>query len=93
MTDEVRHRLHEATLHSLAAIGDALASGDVDTLRIELHSMRGGFALAGDTEVRDACAEMERIVNEGGADAINALWPGIQSRIEQALSRLAGGGT
>ncbi|WP_175965427.1 hybrid sensor histidine kinase/response regulator [Burkholderia sp. BCC0322] len=89
MTDEVRRTLHEATLHSLAAIGDALVSGDVDTLRIELHSMRGGFALAGDTEARDACAEMERIVNEGGADAINALWPGIQSRIEQALSRLA----
>ncbi|WP_175746816.1 hybrid sensor histidine kinase/response regulator [Burkholderia pyrrocinia] len=92
MTDEVRRTLHEATLHSIAAIGDALASGDADTLRIELHSMRGGFALAGDAEARDACAEMERAVNDGGADAVNALWPGFQSRIEQALSRLAGCG-
>ncbi|UEP51575.1 response regulator [Burkholderia ambifaria] len=89
MTDEVRHRLHEATLHSLAAIGDALANGDADTLRIELHSMRGGFALTGDTEARDACAEMERAVNDGGANAVNALWLGFQSRIEKALSRLA----
>ncbi|MBR8128948.1 hybrid sensor histidine kinase/response regulator [Burkholderia ambifaria] len=89
MTDEVRHRLHEATLHSLAAIGDALANGDADTLRIELHSMRGGFALTGDTEARDACAEMERAVNDGGATAVNALWLGFQSRIEKALSRLA----
>lgn len=42
--------LHDATLHSLAAIGEALASGNIDTLRIELHSMRGGFVPAGDAD-------------------------------------------
>lgn len=92
MTDEVRRTLRDATRNSLAAIGDALASGDADTLRIELHSMRGGFALAGDTEARDACAEMERAANDGGADAANVLWPGFLSRIERALSRLDGYG-
>ncbi|WP_175771522.1 ATP-binding protein [Burkholderia ambifaria] len=88
MTDEVRHTLHEATLHSLAAIVDALASGDADTLRIELHSMRGGFALAGDSKARDACASAERAMNDGGLDDVERVWPDVQAAIEQAIDRL-----
>jgi two-component system capsular synthesis sensor histidine kinase RcsC len=88
MTDEVRHTLHEATLYSLAAIGDALASGDADTLRIELHSMRGGFALAGDSKARDACASAERAMNDGGLDDVERVWPDVQAAIEQAIDRL-----
>jgi len=88
MTDEVRRTLHDATLHSLAAIGDALASGDADTLRIELHSMRGGFALAGDVDARDACASAERAMNDGGLDEVGRVWPDVQAAIEQAIGRL-----
>jgi two-component system capsular synthesis sensor histidine kinase RcsC len=88
MTDEVRRTLHETTLHSLAAIGDALASGDADTLRIELHSMRGGFALAGDTDARDACASAERAMADGGPDDVRRIWPDVEDAIEQALDRL-----
>ncbi|MGC2943925.1 Hpt domain-containing protein, partial [Burkholderia ambifaria] len=88
MTDEVRRTLHETTLHSLAAIGDALASGDADTLRIELHSMRGGFALAGDTDARDACASAERAMADGGPDDVRRIWPDVEAAIEQALDRL-----
>ncbi|VWB25051.1 hybrid sensor histidine kinase/response regulator [Burkholderia metallica] len=91
MTDEVRHRLHEATLHSLAAIGDALASGDVDTLRIELHSMRGGFALAGDVDARDACARAEHAMQEGGPAALTRIWHSVEDAVRLALGRLSTG--
>ncbi|WP_175884053.1 hybrid sensor histidine kinase/response regulator [Burkholderia sp. BCC0044] len=89
MTDEMREKLTSATLHSLAVIDNALASDDVEAVRIQLHSMRGGFALAGDVEARDACAAMEGIVNAGERDSIDASWPGCRERIERALERLA----
>ncbi|MFJ1213572.1 ATP-binding protein [Burkholderia pyrrocinia] len=88
MTDEVRRTLHDATLNSLAAIGDALASGDADTLRIELHSMRGGFALAGDTEARDACARAEHAMQDGGPEALKRVWDSTEDTVRLALERL-----
>ncbi|WP_175942604.1 hybrid sensor histidine kinase/response regulator [Burkholderia pyrrocinia] len=89
MTDEVRRTLHEATLHSLAAIGDALASGDLDTLRIELHSMRGGFALASDIDARDACARAEHAMRDGGPEALKRVWNSTEAAIRLALGRLS----
>ncbi|WP_321859809.1 hybrid sensor histidine kinase/response regulator [Burkholderia cenocepacia] len=89
MTDEMREKLRGATLHSLAVIEEALSNGDVEPIRIELHSMRGGFALAGDVAASDACAEMERIAYDGDRDALNAGWPGFRACIDQALARLA----
>ncbi|KVP38044.1 hybrid sensor histidine kinase/response regulator [Burkholderia ubonensis] len=92
MSVEIREKLRAATLHSLAVIGDALSSGEIDPVRIELHSMRGGFALAGDTAARDACARAERTVTEDGIDAMNAHWPAFEAEIECALKRLSGAG-
>ncbi|WP_439896713.1 response regulator [Burkholderia ubonensis] len=92
MSVEIREKLRAATLHSLAVIGDALSSGEIDPVKIELHSMRGGFALAGDTAVRDACARAERTVTEDGIDAMNAHWPAFEAEIECALKRLSGAG-
>ncbi|NHV26699.1 hybrid sensor histidine kinase/response regulator [Burkholderia sp. D-99] len=89
MTDEVRRTLRDATLHSLAAIGDALASGDADTLRIELHSMRGGFALAGDVDARDACARAEHAMRDGGPEALKHIWHSIEDAVRLALRRLS----
>ncbi|WP_126283934.1 ATP-binding protein [Burkholderia stagnalis] len=89
MTDEVRRTLHASTLHSLAVIGDALANGDADPVRIELHSMRGGFALAADIDARDACARAERAMQEGGLDALKRVWPDVRGAIDRALERLA----
>lgn len=89
MTDEMREKLTSATRHSLAVIDRALGAGDVEAISIQLHSMRGGFALAGDVEARDACAEMEGIVNAGERGSLDASWPGYRARIEQALERLA----
>ncbi|VWC80783.1 two-component system sensor histidine kinase/response regulator [Burkholderia lata] len=85
MTDEIREHLRTATLRSLAAIDDALSRGDADLGRIELHSMRGGFALAGNTEARDACAAMEQVVNEGGAEALRDRWATFRSEIARQL--------
>nr|WP_063905846.1 response regulator [Burkholderia ubonensis] len=92
MSVEIREKLRAATLHSLAVIGDALSSGEIDPVKIELHSMRGGFALAGDTAARDACARAERTVTEDGIDAMNAHWPAFEAEIECALKRLSGAG-
>ncbi|KVQ87840.1 hybrid sensor histidine kinase/response regulator [Burkholderia ubonensis] len=92
MSVEIREKLRAATLHSLAVIGDALSCGEIDPVRIELHSMRGGFALAGDTAARDACARAERTVTEDGIDAMNAHWPAFEAEIECALKRLSGAG-
>ncbi|AKM02527.1 hypothetical protein ABD05_20060 [Burkholderia pyrrocinia] len=89
MADEVRRTLHEATLYSLAAIGDALASGDADTLRIELHSMRGGFALAGDVDARDACARAEHAMRDGGPKALKRVWDSTEEAVRLALGRLS----
>ncbi|WP_341774355.1 Hpt domain-containing protein [Burkholderia cepacia] len=89
MTDEVRRTLHDATLHSLVAIRAALASGDADTLRIELHSMRGGFALAGDVEARDACASAEHAMRDGGPEALKRVWDSTEDAVRQALERLS----
>ncbi|KWB46849.1 hybrid sensor histidine kinase/response regulator [Burkholderia ubonensis] len=92
MSVEIREKLRAATLHSLAVIGDALSSGEIDPVKIELHSMRGGFALAGDTAARDACARAERTVTEDGIDAMKAHWPAFEAEIECALKRLSGAG-
>ncbi|KVU35675.1 hybrid sensor histidine kinase/response regulator [Burkholderia ubonensis] len=92
MSVEIRETLRAATLHSLAVIGDALSSGEIDPVKIELHSMRGGFALAGDTAARDACARAERTVTEDGIDAMKAHWPAFEAEIECALKRLSGAG-
>ncbi|MXN76200.1 response regulator [Burkholderia sp. 4701] len=89
MNDEVRRTLHASTLHSLAVIGDALANGDADPVRIELHSMRGGFALASEIDARDACARGERAMQEGGLDALRRVWPDVRGAIDRALERLA----
>jgi len=89
MTDEIRLKLCEATLRSLAAIDAALASGDIDTLRIELHSLRGGFALAGDTRTRDACARAERIAMDEGVKGLAPAWPACRATIAAALEQLS----
>ncbi|KVE05889.1 ATP-binding protein [Burkholderia anthina] len=90
MTDEIREKLRASTLHSLAMIDAALLRGDVACLRGELHSMRGGFALAGDAESSEACAKGERMLAAGGLDALKREWPEIRAAMEAALARLAG---
>ncbi|QRR05962.1 response regulator [Burkholderia sp. MS455] len=90
MTDEIRDKLRTSTLRSLAMIDDAVSNGRADSVKIELHSLRGGFALAGDTEARDACAHAERTVAEGGMDAFAQAWPACRAAIERTLARLIG---
>ncbi|KVL37830.1 hybrid sensor histidine kinase/response regulator [Burkholderia sp. MSMB1835] len=92
ISDEIRETLRNATRYSLAVIGDALSGGDIDQVKVELHSMRGGFALAGDVDASDACAQAERAVAEGGIDAMKAAWPALEAAIGDALERLSGAG-
>ncbi|MEK7886877.1 ATP-binding protein [Burkholderia contaminans] len=88
VTGEIRYALREATLRSLGAIEAALSTGNTNTLAIELHSMRGGFALAGDTVARDACAQMEATVKSGGAAAFESHWDAFRNAIEHAMERI-----
>ncbi|VWC72727.1 two-component system sensor histidine kinase/response regulator [Burkholderia lata] len=93
VTDEIRRTLHEATLHSLDVLEAALSAGDIASIGVELHSMRGGFALAGDDVARDACAEMEKAATrDDDLVAFSANWPGFRRRIDEALTRLADAG-
>ncbi|WP_175761421.1 hybrid sensor histidine kinase/response regulator [Burkholderia anthina] len=93
ITDEMHEKLRTATLRSLALIDDALPRGDIDPVRIELHSMRGGFALVGDTDACDACAQVEHALSRDGAHALMPAWPACRAAIEDALDRLAGSGS
>ncbi|WP_423761643.1 ATP-binding protein [Burkholderia sp. NLJ2] len=88
VTDEMRRTLRAATLHSLAVIEAAMTENKIDSIKVELHSMRGGFAMAGDGDTRDACAEMEAVVGEGGVGALSARWPGFRDEIGLAVQRL-----
>lgn len=88
VTGEIRHALREAALRSLGAIEAALSAGNTNALVIELHSMRGGFALAGDSVARDACAQMEATVKSGGAAAFESHWDAFRSAIEHAMERI-----
>jgi two-component system, NarL family, capsular synthesis sensor histidine kinase RcsC len=90
VTDEIRRTLRAATLKSMEAIAAARSSGDAGALKVELHSLRGGFALAGDTEARDACAKAEGAVNAGGAAVPDECWSDLQEAIDRALARLQG---
>ncbi|WP_323117893.1 ATP-binding protein [Burkholderia alba] len=90
MTGEVREKLHASTLRSLAAIDDALAIGDADSIRVELHSMRGGLALTGENEATGACARAEKIVAESGAEGLAPAWPACRAAIERVLDGMSG---
>ncbi|KVV35961.1 hybrid sensor histidine kinase/response regulator [Burkholderia ubonensis] len=92
VTDEMRQTLHAETLRSLAVIEQALSENEIESIKIELHSMRGGFAMAGDVEARDACARAEGALAKGGIEAMKAAWPAFEGRIEYALERLSGSG-
>ncbi|KVT47653.1 hybrid sensor histidine kinase/response regulator [Burkholderia ubonensis] len=92
VTDEMRQTLHAETLRSLAVIEQALSENEIESIKIELHSMRGGFAMAGDVEARDACARAEGALAKGGIEAMKAAWPAFEARIEYALERLSGSG-
>lgn len=91
VTDEIRQTLHTSTLHSLVVINAALTSGDMDVIQIELHSMRGGFALVRDVIARDACARAESTMRDNGPDALKRIWPSIEEAISLGLRRLARG--
>nr|WP_311767409.1 ATP-binding protein [Burkholderia stagnalis] len=91
ITDEIRQTLLASTRHSLAAIEAALTSGDTDIVRVELHSMRGGFALVRDVDARDACARAESTLRDDGLDALKRIWSSIEAAVTLALRRLASG--
>ena len=80
-------------MQSLDVLEAALSGGDIASIGVELHSMRGGFALAGDDEARNVCAEMEKAAaQDDDLVAFRASWPEFRRSIDDALARLADAG-
>jgi two-component system, NarL family, capsular synthesis sensor histidine kinase RcsC len=90
MSAEIRDALIGATRRSLGVIASALPGGDADLIHVELHSMAGGFALAGDEAMAQQCAALERVVKQDGAVAMGDTWDAFRAQVEQALGKLAG---
>jgi two-component system capsular synthesis sensor histidine kinase RcsC len=88
VTEEIRNALHATTLRSLEVLDAALQRRDLDAVKVELHSMRGGFALAGDSEVSGACARMEQVVSDTGIDGMRSGWTAFRAEIRRALDGL-----
>ncbi len=89
LSAEIREALVGATRRSLAVIGGALPGGEADLIHVELHSMAGGFALAGNDVMAQQCARLERAVKQDGAAAMAATWDAFRAQVEQALGKLA----
>jgi two-component system capsular synthesis sensor histidine kinase RcsC len=89
LTAEIRDALVAATRRSLAVIAGALPGGEADLIHVELHSMAGGFALAGNDAMTQQCARLERAVKQDGAAAMAATWDAFRAQVEQALGKLA----
>ena len=88
LSPEVKAALQAATRQSMTSISAALATGDVDTVTRELHSMKGGFALAGNSGMMDRCASMECLARDEELAAVQASWTGLETEILDALKAL-----
>lgn len=88
LSDRFKVALHDATQRSLAAITNALGQDDRTTVQQELHSIKGGFAMADNVGLRDRIGSVERLGDDGGLTAIRAAWPALRAEIDAALAAL-----
>ncbi|AOJ84745.1 hybrid sensor histidine kinase/response regulator [Burkholderia sp. MSMB617WGS] len=80
--------LRTATLQSIDKIGQALASRDFKTVREQLHSIKGGFALTGNRFLIARCSAAEEIAEIEDLDTLRAAWRTLESLLLDALERL-----
>ncbi|UJH76247.1 ATP-binding protein (plasmid) [Burkholderia cenocepacia] len=64
---ELHAVLADAMRRANAAIANALAHRDLKAARAEIHSMRGAFAMIGESGISDLCATLERLALAGDA--------------------------
>ncbi|CAG9244285.1 Histidine kinase [Burkholderia diffusa] len=70
-----------------AAIARALENGDLKAARMEIHSMRGAFAMIGEQDVSALCASLEALARTGDAVAFAREFEQYRSGAEAALAR------
>ncbi|WP_407971746.1 ATP-binding protein [Burkholderia pyrrocinia] len=70
-----------------AAIARALENGDLKAARMEIHSMRGAFAMIGERDVSAICASLEALALAGDAVAFAREFEQYRSGAEAALAR------
>ncbi|AJX33845.1 ATP-binding protein [Burkholderia oklahomensis] len=80
--------LRTATLQSVDKIGQALTSRDFQTVREQLHSIKGGFALTGNRFLIARCTAVEEIAEIEDLDTLRAAWRKLESLLLDALERL-----
>ncbi|MCS6505571.1 ATP-binding protein [Burkholderia thailandensis] len=80
--------LRTATLQSIDKIAHALASRRFETIRQELHSIKGGFALTGNRFLIARCSAAEELAEREDLDTLRAAWRNLESSLLEALERL-----
>jgi HPt (histidine-containing phosphotransfer) domain-containing protein len=71
--DELIALFRESAVQNLAALGEALARGDLRQAAREAHSVRGAAANVGAVAVEKNSRDMELAAREGGVDVARAL--------------------
>ncbi|MFW2271905.1 ATP-binding protein [Burkholderia orbicola] len=84
---ELHAVLADATRRADAAIARALAHRDLKTARTEIHSMRGAFAMIGESDLSARCAMLERLAIDGDAAAFAREFDQYRSDAAAALAR------
>ena len=77
----------DATEH-IAAIEQALVTGDADTLRRAAHTLKSTSQSLGAVQLAGRCAEIEAHARHGRMDAVRALLPTLLRSYEQARAAL-----
>lgn len=84
---ELHAVLTDATRRADAAISHALAHRDLKTARTEIHSMRGAFAMIGESGLSELCATLERFALDGDAAAFAQAFERYREQADDALAR------
>lgn len=80
--------LFSETRKSLVTIGESLALSDVDSLRRELHSMKGAFLMAREECTADACRSLEDLVRANDMSAAREAYPALQALVRAFFQRM-----
>ncbi|MEB0140264.1 MULTISPECIES: hybrid sensor histidine kinase/response regulator [unclassified Undibacterium] len=83
---ELRQALYQTTQSSLTTIRAAVATREASSIKAELHSLRGAFAMLRQTQVVAACHDFDLCVQRGfrGSEAALAA---LERCLDEALAR------
>ncbi|WP_258170563.1 response regulator [Burkholderia cepacia] len=79
--------LADAMQRANAAISNALTHRDLKVACTEIHSMRGAFAMIGESGISDLCATLERLALAGDAAAFAREFERYREQAGNALAR------